>query len=332
MPISRRQALSGFPPLVLGSCGRKGEVLRLVSVSFQEAFPVYAAVELGFLRDAGIAPRMEAMPRGSQITESLVGGSADVAYHTFFDTLLRAAGNRRLQSFCMMTVRPVAVLAVSASSAGRIQRVQDVKGSVVGIAGFGSGHQRQLEAILSVHGLTSADVQLVATGNGASAIAAMEHGKVAVSVLNTSVLNALRKRSPGIRVLVDPRTPGECRRLFGADAVPSHALIATSAWIERNPETARHLAQAMVKTMRWIREHPPEEVRALLPERMRTVDAEADVDTIRTIAEAFSMDGRMPPDGPATVRRLYTLNSEREMDMQTDLAGSFTNAFVEDKR
>lgn len=330
MPISRRQAFLRLSPLLAGGCRRgDGAPLRMLSISFQEAFPLHASVELGYLRDAGITLQIEEMPRGSQITESLVGGSADLAYHTCFDTLLRVPGGRRLQSFCTVTVLPAAVLAVSASAAGRIQGVEDLKGSVVGIAGFGSAHHRQLEAILAVHGLSTANVELVALGNGASSIAAMEHGKVSVAILNTSVLNALQKRSPGIRVLVDPRTASECQRIFGVDAVPSHCLMATSTWIERNPEMARGMAHAMVKTMRWIREHPPEEVRALLPERLRTTDADADLDTIRFVAQALSMDGRMPPEGPTTVRRLYTLPSEQQMGGAADLAGSFTNTFVD---
>ncbi len=328
MPISRRQALFGFPPLVLGSCGRERTAIRLVTIAFQENFPLDIAASLGYIREAGITLLVEKMGKGSQVPESLVGGSAEVSYTGFSDTLLRLSGANRLKAFCTMTVLPNGVLATSEAGSRKIHRVEDLKGAVVGIASFGSFHHRLLQAILSVHGMASTDVQLVATGNGPPAVAAMEHGKVDAAVLSTSVHNQLRKRSPGMRVLADPRTRSECRRLFGIDAVPNHCLIATSKWLERNPDLAGRMAEAMVKTMHWIQEHPLEEVRSLLPEAVRTSDADADLATIRSVAGAFSMDGRMPPEGPAAVRRLYTLPVEEQLDREVDLNGTFTNALI----
>ncbi len=325
--VTRRKAVSALA--VLGGCGgREGSPVRIVAVGLQEFFPLFLAQELGHFRDAGVEVVTEVIAGGSKGVEALMAGSSDVMYDGYDYTLFRAPEGRRLRAFVITTLTPVRLLAVAPGQADRIRRVEDLKGATVGVGSFGGAHQRALERFLHLHGLKVSDVRLAVAGAGAPAVAAFEYGKVDAGILTWSAYNVLKRRAPRTRVLIDPRSSEEKRRVFGVEDLPSHSLFAREDWLAGHPAQARALAQGMLRTLRWIREHPVEEVRARMPERLRTAYPEADMETLRAVADALSADGTMPPGGPEAVAKAFTPAVDREREPNFDLSKTYTGEFV----
>jgi NitT/TauT family transport system substrate-binding protein len=224
------------------------------------------------------------------------------------------------------------LLAVAASKAERILRVEDLKGHTVGIGSAGGAHHRTLEYFLALHGLTISDIQLATIGVAGRAVAAFEHGKVDAGILNWSAYGLLKRRAPATRALVDPRSRPERLRVFGTEEVPAQCLMARADWLTAHRSEARALAQGMLRTMRWIREHSAEEIRARMPERLRTDMPDADLETITSVVQALSPDGRMPKGGPEVVEKVYTTSFDREKQDAIDLTQTYTNEFVEEAK
>lgn len=327
MKLTRREAVGTLA--LLGSCSRpEGSPVRIIAVGIQEFFPLFLAQELGHFREAGVEVAIDVVAGGSKAVEALMAGSSDVMCDNWDYTLFRAPEGRRLRAFTIVLLTPSRLLAVAPAQADRIRRVEDLKGATVGVGSFGGTHNRVLEYFLSVHGLKIADVQLAVIGAGPSAVAAFEHGKVDAGILTWSSYNVLKLRAPRTRALIHPRSREEKRRVFGIEDLPSHSLFARQDWLAAHPAQARALAQGMLRTMRWLREHPVEEIRARMPERFQTAYVEADLETIRAVVDALSPDGVMPPGGPEAVARIFTTAADREREVNFDLSKTYTNEFV----
>ncbi len=144
------------------------------------------------------------------------------------------------------------------------------------------------------------DFRIVAVGNGASAIAAVESGRIDVVEVSGSDHIRILRRNPGLRVLVDTSTPSGVREIFGSDASPTGMVAAKQEWLDRNPDSARRLARALQRTLRWIATHSPEKIPERLPDSFRSQDADADIEIIRWSVR------RLPPmaECRAEARRL----------------------------
>ena len=327
MKLTRRAALTGLA--LLGNCSRpEGGPVRIVAVGVQEFFLPFLAQELGTFRDAGVEVKLDVVAGGTKAVEALMAGSSHVMYGNYENTLLRAPEGRRLRAFLVGSVKPGILLVVAPAQAHRIRRMEDLKGATVGIGSFGGPFHRTLEHFLSLHRLKISDVHVAVAGVGASAVAALEHGKVDAGMLNRGAYNVLRRRAPLTRVLVDPRSREEQLRLFGVEELPGASLLAREDWLAGHRAEALGLAQGMLATMRWIREHTLEEVAARLPEGFRSGDREADIETMGEVADSLSKDGRMPPGGPEAVARIYTPEAEREREPGFDLSKTYTDEFV----
>jgi NitT/TauT family transport system substrate-binding protein len=149
-------------------------------------------------------------------------------------------------------------------------------------------------------------------------------------MMDFSAFAILRRRAPGVGILVDPTTRQGTKDLTGLDHCPGFALSSTSAWLERNPSVARQLTKAMLRTLRWVHAHKAEEVRERLPAAFRTENKEADLETLRIIIDGTSKDGRMPPDGPEGVRRFLAVTNERVRNAKIDLVATYTNQFIDE--
>lgn len=318
--------------LLLAGCEKHGRETVRVSIypGLMESFPLHLAQQLGHFEREGIEVEFQGISGGTKKSEALLAGSTDVSYDGYGYTFMVPPG-RKVKSFAVTSLRPLTVLAVSPANSSRIQRVADLRGSVVGVGSFGGFHEWTLGHLLSRHGLPLASVKLIAVGAGPTGIAALEHGKVDAAIVNASVLSILTRRAPHIRVLIDVSTPEGCRDAFGADVLPAFSLLATSDWLAHHPNSARKLAAALLQTLRWIREHSPEEIRGKLPDELRTTDVELDLANIRLVASALSTDGRMPSGGPEIMQKVLSSSSNKIREANIDLPQTWTNEFVEAK-
>lgn len=147
-------------------------------------------------------------------------------------------------------------------------------------------------------------------------------------MINGSSFSILKRRPPRVRVLVDPRTRESMQEIYGVDAVAGVGFYATAEWISRNSDTARRLAAAIVRTLRWTREHSVEEVRDRLPQKFHTDDRDADIETLRGLIASLSPDGRTPPAGAEAVYKVVSASYETLRDAKIDLSQTYTNEFV----
>ena len=290
--------------------------------------PTTLAGELGFYRDEGVEVELQDFAGGSKALQALVGGSADVVSGFYDHTIQMAAEGRALTAFVTMLRFPGLVLVTSPQSARTVARIEDLKGQVAGVTTAGSSSQMLLTYMLQRHGVAAADVSITAIGNAATAIAAVERGKVAAGMMADPSFTLVQKRNPGVRVLADLRSAAGVKEAFGTDTYPGSVLYSSAEWIGGHRESTAKLARAITKTLAWMQTHSPEEIASRTPKTLRGEDEALYVDALKASLPMFSPDGVMAADGAAQVRTLLAQSIDKVRGATIDMATTYTNEFV----
>jgi NitT/TauT family transport system substrate-binding protein len=150
-------------------------------------------------------------------------------------------------------------------------------------------------------------------------------------VLVGSSLPLLARRHASLAILADSRGAEGAQRVFGVSSYPGAVLLTQEKWLQTNPDLARPLVRAVKQAMRWMREHPAEEIRAAMNPGQRTADVDADLQAIRDYAPTVSSEGIMPADAPAAMRKVLAVSLDRVREANIDLTQTYTNEFAAEK-
>jgi len=331
-----RRVLVLLSTIALLSCNgpQPGASIRKIRMAIHRepvAFlPVRVAETLGYYQAEGVAVELSEVAGGSKALEALVGGSVDVAAASMSDVMLVAAEGRDVRGFFVMYTRPSTVLAIAPARSTTIRTVRDLKGRTVGVSAPGSWSHQFLNFLLVTNGLSPQDVSTVSVGMSASSVAALEHGTVDAAVLLASASAAFADRHADNTFMVDTRTPGGVRQVFGAETFPSLGLVAEESWLRGNTDTVHRLVRAVKRGMDWVRDHPPEQVRGMIPVAARMSDI-ADFQSVQGIQQGLSTDGRMPPGAPELILKFVAISNPTVLATRIEAAKVYTNDFASGK-
>lgn len=317
----------------LAACGGSSQPpgltpLRLAIHQDPIAFlPVRVAQVLGYYAEDGLAVETSEVVGGAKALQALIGGSVDVAAASMPDAVQLAVEGRDVRGFLLLYTRPTAALAVAPAQRSRIRAVSDLKGRTVGVTAPGSASHQILNYLLVSGGVSADAVSTVSVGMSASSVAAVEHGTVDAAILLGSAIAAFERRQPNSPLLVDLRTPAGAQQVFGSETFPSLGLMAEERWLRANGDTARRLVRAVMRGMRWVRDHPAEEVRGMIPEGARMA-VESDLQAIRQMQAVLSADGMMPDGSPALIERFVAVSNPKVKAGRIDVARLYTSEFA----
>lgn len=290
--------------------------------------PIPLAQTLGYFRDEGLEVTLENLSSNGKTLQALVGGSVDVAGIHHMQTIQMAAEGQRLRTFFVMFERSSTVLVVAPSANEKIRRIEELRGAVIGVPSPGSPTHLNVNYFLQNHGIDPAAVKPIAIGVAASAVAAVESGRIDAAALSNGDHFRLLRRNPNLRILLDTTTLEGMREAYGTTVLPNGVMAAKQEWLDRNPDTARRLARALARANQWIRSHTPEEIREQLPEGLRSPDAAVDVEIIRWSQPAFTKGGAMSPGAPEAMRKMLDGTLESVRNAKIDLAATWTNEYL----
>lgn len=305
----------------LVSCGARssGVKVRLaVQPPSTNNYPSHFAQWLGYFHEEGLDVEISQIAGASKVLEAVVGGSADVGGGVFEQAIQMAQENRDVICFVSLLKSPnFALLALPDRG---VKSIADLRGKIAGVSSVGSPSQFYLNYLLTAAKVPVESVSATTVGMGATAAAALEHSQVDAAILFGSAITALQERRPDAIVLADTRTPEGLRAMFGVDDYPASCLLARGEWLKANPDVAKKIARATLKSLGWIRQHSAEEILARMPAEFRVGDARAEIEAIKMAKPMYSTDGTISQAGAAAVMRVRGAN--------VDLAKTFTNDFV----
>ena len=175
-------------------------------------------------------------------------------------------------------------------------------------------------------GLQPGDVVTVPVGAGGTFIAAMQQDQIQAGMTTEPTISRMVKTGEA-SVLVDMRTVDSTRKAIGG-TYPAASLYLETAWVDEHKEEAQKLANAFVKTLRFINTHSGAEIAELMPKDFYVGDKEGYISALDAGKGMFTPDGVMPEDGPKTVLAVLSEFSKNVKGKQIDLSKTYTTEFV----
>ena len=210
-------------------------------------WPIHIAAQEGFFAREGLSAEIIVMRTNTAIA-ALVTGSID--FTTAGGSAMRAAVNGApLKMILNITKKPdLWILAQK-----NIQRVEELRGKVIGVGGnWGTQFYQVLEA-LKAYGVDK-DVQLVSTGDVANGYLSLQQGSMPAVAL-TPPYSMLAKRQ-GYRDLV--KTGDKI------SVSPTTGLVTTKDKLEREPQKVRRTIRAVMKAVDYAKGHKVETVQFIV--------------------------------------------------------------------
>jgi NitT/TauT family transport system substrate-binding protein len=289
--------------------------------------PTVLAKQLGEYDKAGVEVELIDFKGGSQALQAVIGGSADVVSGYYDHCVNLAAKGQALQSFVVYDRYPGMVLAVS-PEAKDIKSIKDLAGKAVGVSAPGSSTDFFLKYLLSKNGVDPNSVGVVGIGLAATAVAAMDMGKVNAAIMLDPAITLMQGKHKDIKILSDTRTAKDTLDVFGGE-YPGGALYTRAEWIAKNEATVQKMTNAIVATLKWIHSHTPEEIMGKMPDELIGPDKALYLAALKNTIPMYSTTGLMDPKGAQAVLAVFSQSVPEIAKANIDLSKTYTNRFVE---
>ncbi len=288
--------------------------------------PLTIAEQQGYFKDEGLDVTIVDFAGGSRALQAVVGGSADVVSGAFEHTINMQLKGQHMRAFVLQGAAPQVVLGINPKTMPNYKSVADLKGKKIGVTAPGSSTNIVANYVLAKAGLKPSDVSFVGVGAGNGAVAAMRAGQID-AISNLDPVITLLLRSGDLKIVSDTRKMDEAERVFGGP-MPAGCLYAPQAFLDKNPNTAQALVNAMVRADKWIQQAGGGDVIKVVPESYLLGDRAIYIDGFMAAKQAMSPDGSFPAKGPQTaLRALASIDPKLEKD-KVDLNALYTNEFV----
>lgn len=288
--------------------------------------PLTVAEQLGYFKDEGLQVEISDFAGGSKALQAMVGGSADVVSGAYEHTISMQAKGQPITAFVLQGRAPQIVMVVSNKTMPNYRSVADLKGKKIGVSAPGSSTSMMANFVLAKGGLKPSDVSFIGVGTSAGALSAMRSGQIDAMANLDPVITMLEQKKE-VRVIADTRTLKDTNTVFGGP-MPAATLYAPQAFLQKYPNTAQALTNAMVRSLKWLQKAGPSDIIKVVPESYLLGDRALYIDAFSKVREALSPDGTFPAAGPKTALTTLQAFQPELADKNIDLAKTYTNEFV----
>jgi NitT/TauT family transport system substrate-binding protein len=254
--------------------------------------PAKLAESLGYFKDEGLDVELLSEPAGVQAENEMLAGAVQGVVGFYDHSIDLQAKGKYVESIVQFSQAPGEVEMVAAKQADAIKSPADFKGKNLGVTGLGSSTNFITEYLAVKNGVAVSDITPIPVGAGNTFIAAIQQGKIDAGMTTEPTISRLLKTGDA-KVLIDMRSPELTKQALGG-LYPAACLYMPTEWVESHKEDAQKLANAFVKTMRFIASHSGAEIAAKMPKDFYAGDPEAYVKAIDNGKSMFTPDGKMP--------------------------------------
>lgn len=288
--------------------------------------PLTIAERNGYFKDEGLEVEIPDFAGGAKALQAMMGGSVDVVCGGFDHVVLMRAKGQKLRAFALQVATPALSLGVASKHAGRYRSPKDLKGMKIGVSAPGSSTHIFVNHLLASAGLSPDDVSIIGVGTGPGAAAAMQAGHLdAISNIEPTITRL--EESGTIKVMVETLSVKGATAVFGSP-LPAGSLYTREEFVKANPRTVQSLANAMVRTLKWLQKASPDEVAAAVPPEYLMGDRKLYLAGLRKMRESYSKDGLYSPAAVAAQLKVLAAFENAVGEANLTPAEMYTNEFV----
>ncbi|MCZ8515018.1 ABC transporter substrate-binding protein [Paenibacillus filicis] len=289
--------------------------------------PYMLTEKLGFFKDEGLTVELMNEGAGQSAEEALIAGEVQGVGGFYDHTIDMQSKGKALESVVQMAGIPGERLMVANTLKDKIKTLADLKGHTIGVTGLGSSTNFLANYLVTKGGNTTKDYTPLPVGAGQTLIAAMQQGKVDLAVTTEPTVSLLKDKNIA-SVLVDMNTKEGTLQAIGGN-YPSTSLYMQNSYVKSYPEVVQHLANALVKTLKWMSTHSPDEIADKLPPEYYAGDKALYLTALKETLPMFTADGKMPADGPQKVMEVLSTFNPKLKDAKINLNDTYTTEFVD---
>jgi len=288
--------------------------------------PLTLAEQLGYFRAEGLEVEISDFAGGARALQAVVGGSADVVSGAYEHTINLQNKGQMFQAFVLQGRAPQIALGISNKTLPGYKSVADLKGKKIGVTAPGSSTNMMANLVLSRAGIKAGDVSFVGVGTSAGALTALRSGQID-AICNIDPVMTMLEQKGDVRVVFDTRTLKGTNEVFGGP-MPAACLYAPMEFLQKNPNTAQALTNAIVHGLKWLQTAGPSDIIKTVPESYLLGDRGLYLASFDKVRESIAIDGVFPEDGGKTaLRALASFDATLKAD-KIDLAKTWTNQFA----
>ncbi len=313
--------------LVAGSAAWAADKVTIMVGGYEKQIylPAKLAEGLGYFKDEGLEVELLNEAAGVDAENQLLAGAVQGVVGSYDHCVDLQAKGKFVQSVVQFSQAPGEVELVS-NKHPNVKSFADMKGMNFGVTGLGSSTNFLTLYLATQAGLKPGEFTTVPVGAGGTFIAAMQQDKIQAGMTTEPTISRLLKTGEA-RVLVDMRSPEKTKEALGGP-YPFASLYMETAWVNSHKDTVQKLANAFVKTMRFINTHSAEEIADKMPKDFYVGDKDGYVKALAEGKAQYTPDGVMPEGGPETVLKVLQSFSKSVKGKQIDLSKTYTTEFV----
>lgn len=327
----RRQLLLSAVGAWAGTCAcpASAEPLRRVTIALPARLSLYhlpltLADQLGYFKQAGMSVEWLAHESGAKALASALQGQADVVAGAF-DHLFGLQGKGlNYQAFVQIGRTPQVSLGVA--SRLELRSMMGLKGARFGVTSLDSSTHWMTCQWLLQNGLLPEDVVFVEVGSSAGVADALRGGVIDALCNPDPLMYGLEQKND-IRLLAEARTLMSTRKLMGGP-VPGACLFAKADFLQRQPELAQALSDAVVHALKWLQTAGLTDILKTVPPSHWVGDRAIYLGAFEKLRESYALDGLFAADAVANAWRVHARLPGRLNSVRMPLTTTYTNGFA----
>ena len=288
--------------------------------------PLTIAEQLGYFKAEGLEVDIADFAGGMRALQVVAAGSADVVSGAFEHTINLQSKSQFYQAFVLQGRAPQMALGVSTKTMPGYKSLADLRGKKIGVSVPGSSTNMMASLLLSRVGIKAEEVNFIGVGTAASALAAMRSGQIDALSNADPVMTMLEQKSE-LKIIADTRTLKGTLEVFGG-TMPAACLYAPVEFLQKHPNTAQALTNAIVRGLKWLQTAGPGDIIKTVPESYFLGDRGLYLASFNKVREAIALDGLIPEDGAKTALKALVGLEPGVKAEKIALARTYTNEFA----
>jgi NitT/TauT family transport system substrate-binding protein len=291
--------------------------------------PAKLAEGLGYFKAEGLDVELLNEGAGVDAENEMLAGAVQGVVGFYDHCVDLQTKGKYVESVVQFSQAPGEVELVSTKHP-EIKSMADLRGKSLGVTGLGSSTNFLSQYLMVKAGVPLGEFTSIPVGAGTTFIAAMTQDKIQAGMTTEPTISRLLKTGEA-RILVDMRSIEKTKQALGG-TYPAASLYMPTDWVEKNKPTVQKLANAFVKTLKYINTHSATEIAEKMPKDFYVGDKEGYIKALADGKAMFTADGVMPAGGPETVLAVLSGFSKNVKGKTVDLSKTFTTEFVKNAK
>ncbi len=311
---------------VPGTAGAADKVTLMVGGLEKHIYlPAKLAESLGYFKDEGLEVELLSEPSGVDAEDEMLAGAVQGVVGFYDHCVDLQSKGKFVESIVQFSQAPGEVELVSTKHP-EIASPADFKGKSLGVTGLGSSTNFLTQYLAVKSGVKLGEFTSVPVGAGDTFIKALQTDTIQAGMTTEPTISRLLATGEA-KILIDMRSKDLTKAALGG-TYPAASLYMETSWVEKHRDTTQKLANAFVKTLKFINTHTAAEIADKMPKEYYAGNKEMYVTALANGKQMFTADGVMPEDGPQTVLAVLSGFSKNLKGKTIDLSKTYTTEFV----